>query len=81
MIVNTHEAKTRLSELLRRVEAGEEIIIGRGGRPIARLSPYERDLEPRRPGAWHGRVRIADDFDELPEDILDDFSGGKSSSL
>lgn len=76
MLVNTHEAKTRLSELLRRVEAGEEIIIGRGGRPIAKLTPIRKD-EPRRPGAWRGRVRIADDFDELPEDVIEDFYGTK----
>ncbi len=74
MIVNTHEAKTRLSELLRRVGAGEEVIIGRAGRPIARLTPYERELEPGRPGAWHGRVQMSDDFDELPEEYLAAFS-------
>lgn len=75
MIVNTHEAKTRLSELLRKVEAGEEVIIGRAGRPVARLTPYERALEPRRPGAWRGRVHMSDDFDQLPEEYLEAFSG------
>jgi len=75
VIVNTHEAKTRLSELLRKVEAGEEIIIGRAGRPIARLLPYEKPTAPRRPGAWRGQVRISDDFDELPEEYLDAFYG------
>jgi prevent-host-death family protein len=74
-IVNTHEAKTRLSELLRRVEKGEEVIIGRGGRPIARLTAYRPDLEPRRPGSWRGRVRMAEDFDDLPEEFLDLFDG------
>jgi len=75
MIVNTHEAKTRLSELLRKVEAGEEVIIGRAGRPIARLTPYEREGDPRRPGAWRGRVVMSDDFDELPDEIIEAFSG------
>lgn len=77
MIVNTHEAKTRLSELLRRVEAGEEIIIGRAGRPVARLMPYRAEREPRRPGAWKGRVKMSDDFDELPEEYLDAFYGAE----
>lgn len=75
MIVNTHEAKTRLSELLRKVEAGEEVIIGRAGRPIARLTPYEYSPEPRQPGAWAGRVHMSDDFDQLPDEYLDAFSG------
>ena len=73
-IVNTHEAKTRLPELLRKVEAGEEVIIGRAGRPIARLAPYKGEGEPRNPGAWRARVRIAEDFDELPDEYLDAFS-------
>lgn len=79
MIVNTHEAKTRLSELLRKVEAGEEVTIGRAGRPIARLVPYEQELEPRKPGTWRGRVRMSDDFDELPEEYLDAFDGSGDS--
>lgn len=80
MIINTHEAKTRLSELLRKVEAGEEIIIGRAGRPIARLTPYQGTHEPRQPGGWEGRVHMSDDFDELPEEYLDAFSGSNVSS-
>ena len=76
-IVNTHDAKTRLSELLRKVEAGEEVIIGRAGRPIARLTPYERNLQPRQPGSWRGRVHMSEDFDDLPEEYLETFSGAK----
>lgn len=78
-IINTHEAKTRLSELLRRVEEGEEIVIGRGGRPVARLTAYRPETEPRRPGVWRGRVRRSDDFDELPEEFLDVFYGREDS--
>jgi len=67
-----HEAKTQLSQLVQRVEAGEEIVITRHGEPAARLIP-------ERPGggfaalagAWRGRVRIADDFDELPADLAE----------
>jgi prevent-host-death family protein len=69
--VNVYEAKTHLSRLLERVEAGEEIIIARNGRPVARLVPTQRERPPRVPGAWSGKVWIADDFDE-PDDELTD---------
>lgn len=74
-VVNVHEAKTHLSRLLERVSAGEEIVIAKAGRPVARLIPYEESLEPRKPGGWEGRVWIADDFDELPPDLLAAFYG------
>jgi prevent-host-death family protein len=73
--INVYEAKTHLSRLLDRVEAGEEIIIGRAGRPIARLVPYRKPAVRRRPGAWRNKVRIAEDFDELPEKITAAFRG------
>jgi len=65
-----HEAKTNLSSLVRRAEAGEAIVIARNGRPAVRLVPLgpETSLASVR-GALRGRVDIADDFDELPEDI------------
>lgn len=62
--VNVYEAKTRLSKLLERVEAGEEIVIARNGRPIARLVPNQPERPSRRPGAWAGKGWIADDFDD-----------------
>lgn len=72
--VNIHEAKTRLSELLQRMTAGEEIVIAKAGRPVARLCPYEGPRPPRRPGIDRGKAWISDDFDApLPEDILKDF--------
>jgi prevent-host-death family protein len=69
-----HEAKTRLSQLVQRAEAGEEIVIARNGTPVARLVPVPStsSLAAVR-GAWRGRVHIADDFDELPDDIADAF--------
>jgi len=74
--VNVYEAKTRLSQLLDRAAAGEEIIIARAGRPIARLvalsGPATRN---RTPGAWRGKVRIADDFDELSAEMIAAFRG------
>jgi prevent-host-death family protein len=73
--VNVYEAKTHLSRLLDRVEAGEEVIIARAGRPVAMLVPYRKPRVRRQPGAWRGRVWIADDFDELPDWLLAAFSG------
>jgi prevent-host-death family protein len=74
--VNIHEAKTHLSRLLERVSKGEEIVIARAGRPVARLVPYARVAKPRKPGGWKGKVWIADDFDaELPEEIAAAFRG------
>ena len=74
MVVNVHEAKTHLSKLLERVVAGEEIVIGKSGKPLARLVPY-REETPRRPGGWKGKVRIAKDFDLLPPEIASAFRG------
>jgi prevent-host-death family protein len=69
-----HEAKTHLSQLVERAEAGEDIVIARNGKPVARLVPVTRTnrlAEVR--GIWRGRVHIADDFDELPDDIAEAF--------
>jgi len=73
--VNIHEAKTHLSRLLQEVAEGEEIVIAKAGKPIARLVAYVESTEPRTPGSWRGRVRIAEDFDELPDDIAAAFNG------
>ena len=74
-MVNIHEAKTHLSRLLERVEAGEEIVIARAGRPIARLQPFHGSTVRRAPGRWKGQVKISPDFDELPEEITAAFRG------
>lgn len=74
-IVNIHEAKTHLSRLVERAAAGEEIVVAKAGKPMAKLVPYNVRKEPRRMGGWEGRVWIADDFDELPEDIAAAFRG------
>jgi len=69
-----HEAKTQLSKLVERAEAGEEIVIARNGKPVARLTPVAStgSLASVR-GALRGRIHIAEDFDELPDDIADAF--------
>lgn len=67
-----HEAKTHLSKLVERVEGGEEIVITRRGAPAARLVPEHRGGGfASLAGAWQGRVKIADDFDELPADLAE----------
>lgn len=72
--VNVHEAKTQLSRLLSQVERGEEVVIARAGRPIARLLPFEPRDASRVLGGDEGTVWIADDFDApLPEDVLAEF--------
>lgn len=74
--VNVYEAKTHLSQLLDRAAAGEEIVIARAGRPIARLVPLSgASSRERVPGAWRGKVSIADDFDELPTGMDAAFQG------
>lgn len=74
--VNVYEAKTHLSQLIDRAAAGEEIVIARAGRPVARLVAL-RDAPSRRrtPGAWRGKVSVADDFDELPAEMEAAFHG------
>jgi prevent-host-death family protein len=71
--VNIHEAKTHLSRLVERVEGGDEVVIARAGRPVARLVPFRARSKPRAPGLWRGQVRLAPDFDRTPDDILDAF--------
>ena len=74
--VNIHQAKTQFSRLVERVAAGEEIIIAKSGKPIARLVPYAPKRAVRRPGAMRGKIRIKKDFDApLPKELLDSFEG------
>lgn len=75
MLVNIHEAKTHFSRLVERVSRGEEIVIGKAGKPIAKLVPYTEASGPRSPGAWKGRVKIAPDFDDLPAELAAAFRG------
>lgn len=61
MKVNMHEAKTRLSELVRRAASGEAVVISRRGRPVARLVPIEERTEARTLGVWAGRWEVPDE--------------------
>lgn len=75
--VNTHEAKTQLSRLLRRVAAGEEITIANRGVPIARLVPVPAKKHKRKLGFYGDTIKIADDFDAPLADEIFDASGGR----
>ena len=73
LITNISEAKARLSALIEKVMAGQEVIIGKAGKPVAKLVRYERSEKPRKTGALKGKIKIGDDFDELPKDIAKAF--------
>lgn len=68
-LTNISEAKAQFSALIEKVMTGKEVIIGKAGKPVAKLVRYERSEKPRQPGALRGKIKIADDFDELPDDI------------
>jgi prevent-host-death family protein len=83
--VNIHEAKTNLSSLVSRVEAGEGVVIARAGIPVARLVPVKskkKKRPDRRPGFLKGKIWLGPDFDDpLPDDILAAFRGKRDSDL
>ena len=67
--VNIHEAKTHLSRLVERAAAGEEIIVAKAGKPMAKLVRFETATEPRELGFLRGQIRILPGFDEMDEEI------------
>lgn len=72
-IYTISESKAQLSRLIEEVRRGKEIIIGKAGKPVARLVPYTAAVERRVPGALKGKIRIHEDFDALPDDIAEAF--------
>jgi prevent-host-death family protein len=76
-ITNIAEAKASLSKLVERVMQGEEVVIGKAGKPVAKLVPFEHDTSPRdlEQGIWEGKIWMADDFDELPAHVRGAFAG------
>ncbi len=74
--VNLHEAKTHLSRLVERAARGEEIIIARSGKPVAKLVAFDRDMTPRPMDTMRGLIQVPDDFDApLPAEVLASFYG------
>ena len=74
--VNIYEAKTNLSRLVEQAAAGDEIVIAKAGKPLARLTPLRKRKEPRKAGCLAGRFHVSEDFDApLPDDLLDAFEG------
>ena len=75
-----HEAKSSLSKLVAKAAEGEEVVIAKAGKPVAKLVKYE-EREPRRLGGWEGRIWIADDFDETDQELVDLFYGSEDEEL
>ena len=74
--VNIYEAKTRLSQLVEEVASGQDVVIARAGRPVARLTRLSGTGRKRRLGVLDGQFRIPDDFNRpLPDDVLRSFEG------
>mgnify|MGYP003383524381 CR=1 FL=1 len=74
--VNIYDAKTRLSQLLEKAASGQDVIVCRNGKPLARITQLKDPRPPRVFGVLKGRVRIADDFDApLPDEIIAGFEG------
>jgi prevent-host-death family protein len=72
---NIHNAKTHLSKLVDMAAKGEEVIICKAGKPMAKIIKFQKELKPRKPGYWEGKVEIADDFDVMPESFMAAFRG------
>jgi prevent-host-death family protein len=77
VITNISDAKASLSKLIEQVLQGEEVIIGKAGKPLAKIVPYRVDTAPRQLGAgnWKGKIWVAEDFDDLPADLVSLFTG------
>ncbi len=70
---NIHDAKSQLSRLIEAALSGEDVVIQKAGKPVVRLVPVAPPGVVRKPGAWTRKVRMAKDFDETPQDIIDSF--------
>lgn len=76
--INIHEAKTHLSRLVERVQAGEEIVIAKAGRPAARLVPIEASRKPIKIGGLKGRITVPDNFNTMLEQEIEAMFAGRS---
>lgn len=73
--INIHQAKTNLSKLIEKTSKGEEVIIAKAGKPVAKLVAYKEKLKPRKPGLWKGKIWVSADFDDEDEEINKLFYG------
>ena len=80
-VVNTHEAKSRLSELIREAEEGVEVVVARNGHPVARIVAWQSASPVREPGVWAGRVAYHDDIVGSDEEIVAAFDKSAASDL
>ena len=77
LTINIHEAKTHLSRFIEKAAAGEEIIIAKAGKPVAKLVPLHSLPSARSLGIFKGKLNVPEDFDTaLPEDVLMQFQSG-----
>lgn len=76
-IYNIHEAKTQLSQLIKKTLKGEETIIAKAGKPVVKLTPYKSVPKQRKIGKFKGEIWIADDFDDESDEINELFYGSK----
>ena len=72
-IKNISEAKAQLSALIEKVMKGEDVIIAKAGKPVARIIRFVPNRQARKPGALKGKIKISNDFNKLPEDIAKAF--------
>ena len=77
MKINMHEAKSQLSKLGEKAWAGETVVIAKAGKPYLDLLPHKDRREPRKPGRFKGQIKISEDFDQTPEEIIAGFEGGQ----
>ncbi len=73
VVRNISQAKAELSALIEAVQKGNEVIIAKAGKPVARLVPFQGLARPRTPGSMRGEIWIAPDFDELPDELAEAF--------
>ena len=74
-VINMHQAKSQLSKLVKRAMAGEEVIIGKAGEPMVKLTAFQIKPPKRKPGGWEGKIWIAPDFDDDDPEIIKMFYG------
>ena len=76
-IINIHQAKTNLSKLIEQVNSGDDVIIAKAGKPVAKLIRYTKLKKNRVPGLWKGKIWVSDNFDDEDEEINNLFYGEK----